>query len=177
MAARKRLRVEKWPLGKQPTVWQRLCWENGAKCGKDGGALRHYWYHVNGSWVQQQMKVCRPWGKCFLWGLCWCKLSESPQISISASFWQSNLVWLHKRKTTPASRKHLLTRSPSWNQGPATGPTTWPPAQVLEPLEAYGQLHILSAGPDSAWGRKNGVQGPHRSPSDLESTPWVPLPA
>ena len=23
--------------------------EKGAKCGKDGGALRHYWYHVNGS--------------------------------------------------------------------------------------------------------------------------------
>lgn len=49
MAARKRLRVEKWPLGKQPTVCPEVVLERGVKYGKDGGVLRHYWYHVSSS--------------------------------------------------------------------------------------------------------------------------------
>ena len=39
MAARKMLRVEKWPLGKQPTVWQRLCWKKEPSVGKTAGRL------------------------------------------------------------------------------------------------------------------------------------------
>lgn len=103
-------------------------------------------------------------------GPCLCKLFESPQISMSAPFWQPNLTWTHKRKTMLATRKHLFTRPPSRNQGPATGPTEWPSAWVLEPLEPCNQLCMLGAGPDSAWGEKPGSRA-HMGPVQTWRTP------